>query len=45
MMAKEFILQFAAQPFTVGQQLAFNFGDKRLLGVVIKSLEGKHLFN
>ncbi|GLV44463.1 comatose [Carabus blaptoides fortunei] len=39
MMAKEFILQFASQPFTVGQQLAFNFGDKRLLGVVVKNLE------
>lgn len=38
-MAKEFIMQFASQPFTAGQQLAFNFDDKRLLGIVVRSLE------
>lgn len=41
-MAKEFLLQFSGQAFTVGQQLAFNFLDKKLLGLVVKSLEGKY---
>jgi hypothetical protein len=40
-MAKEFLMQFSGQAFTVGQQLAFNFVDKKLLGLVVKSLEGK----
>jgi vesicle-fusing ATPase len=40
-MAKEFLLQFSGQAFTVGQQLAFSFIDKKLLGLVVKSLEGK----
>jgi hypothetical protein len=41
-MAKEFLLQFSGQAFTVGQQLAFSFLDKKLLGLVVKSLEGKY---
>jgi vesicle-fusing ATPase len=40
-MAKEFLMQFSGQAFTVGQQLAFSFVDKKLLGLVVKSLEGK----
>ncbi|XP_043266425.1 vesicle-fusing ATPase 1-like [Venturia canescens] len=39
LMAKEFLLQFSGQAFTVGQQLAFQFGDKKMLGLVVKSLE------
>ncbi|KDR16531.1 Vesicle-fusing ATPase 1, partial [Zootermopsis nevadensis] len=42
-MAKEFLLQFSGQAFTVGQQLAFNFVDKKLLGLVVKSLEAADL--
>ncbi|KDR10451.1 Vesicle-fusing ATPase 1 [Zootermopsis nevadensis] len=42
-MAKEFLLQFSGQAFTVGQQLAFNFVDKKLLGLVVKSLEAVDL--
>lgn len=33
-------MQFTGQAFTVGQQLAFSFAGKKLLGIVIKSLEG-----
>lgn len=39
LMAKEFLLQFSGQAFTVSQQLAFSFSDKKLLGLVVKSLE------
>ncbi|XP_066992655.2 vesicle-fusing ATPase 1 [Anabrus simplex] len=42
-MAREFILQFSGQAFTVGQQLAFSFLDKKLLGLVVKSLEAADL--
>ncbi|PNF29045.1 hypothetical protein B7P43_G14046 [Cryptotermes secundus] len=38
-MTKEFLLQFSGQAFTVGQQLAFSFLDKKLLGLVVKSLK------
>nr|CAD7449999.1 unnamed protein product [Timema bartmani] len=39
-MAREFLLQFSGQAFTVGQLLAFNFSDdKKLLGLVVKGLE------
>lgn len=41
-MAREFLYHFSGQAFTVGQQLAFNFCDKKLLGLVVKSLEGKN---
>lgn len=37
-MAKEFLLQFCGQAFTVGQQLVFNFQDKPLLGLTVKAL-------
>ncbi|XP_015115308.1 vesicle-fusing ATPase 1 [Diachasma alloeum] len=39
LMAKEFLLQFSGQAFTVGQQLAFQFLDKKVLGLVVKNLE------
>lgn len=42
-MAREFLLQFSGQAFTVGQQLAFSFFDKKLLGLVVKSLEAADL--
>ncbi|XP_069674509.1 vesicle-fusing ATPase 1 [Periplaneta americana] len=42
-MAKEFLMQFSGQAFTVGQQLAFCFLDKKLLGLVVKSLEAADL--
>lgn len=38
-MAKEFIMQFAGMALTVGQSLVFNFKDKKLLGLAVKSLE------
>lgn len=38
-MAKEFIMQFASMALTVGQSLVFNFKDKKLLGLAVKSLE------
>jgi vesicle-fusing ATPase len=41
-MAREFLFQYSGQAFTVGQQLAFSFFDKKLLGLVVKSLEGKN---
>ncbi|KYN05689.1 Vesicle-fusing ATPase 1 [Cyphomyrmex costatus] len=42
-MAKDFLLQFSGQAFTVGQQLAFQFKDKKLLGLKVKSLEAADL--
>lgn len=39
-MAKEFSYCFPNQIFTVGQQLAFQFKDKRLLILVVKDIEG-----
>lgn len=39
MMAKEFLLQFAGMPMTVGQTLVFQFQDKKLLGLVVKKLQ------
>lgn len=39
-MAREFLLQFAGQAFTVGQQFAFSFHpDKKMLLLVVKALE------
>ncbi|XP_021342424.1 vesicle-fusing ATPase-like isoform X2 [Mizuhopecten yessoensis] len=38
-MAQEFLMQFATQAFTVDQFLAFNFAEKKMLGVVIKEVE------
>ncbi|XP_006818011.1 vesicle-fusing ATPase-like, partial [Saccoglossus kowalevskii] len=39
-MAAEFVMQFPGQAFTVGQQLVFSFAEKKLLGLVVKELEG-----
>ncbi|KAJ8932437.1 hypothetical protein NQ314_014651 [Rhamnusium bicolor] len=38
-MAKEFLYAFPNQTFTVGQQLAFAFKDKKLLLLVVKDIE------
>nr|WIM01502.1 vesicle-fusing ATPase 1-like [Limnephilus lunatus] len=43
LMARDFLAQFAGQIFTVGQQLAFSFQDKKILSLVIKSLEAVDL--
>ncbi|XP_058800718.1 vesicle-fusing ATPase 1-like [Phymastichus coffea] len=43
LMAKDFLMQFAGQAFTVGQQLAFQFQEKKMLGLVVKSLEAADL--
>lgn len=40
-MAKEFLYSFPGQAFTVGQQLAFVFKDKKILSLVVKELQGK----
>lgn len=40
-MAKEFLMQFAGMPLTVGQTLVFDFQGKKLLGLAVKTLEGK----
>ncbi|KAF2882969.1 hypothetical protein ILUMI_23197 [Ignelater luminosus] len=42
-MAREFLYQFPGQAFTVGQQLAFAFKDKRLLTLIVKDLEAVDL--
>lgn len=39
LMAKDFMMQFAGMALTVGQTLAYQFQDKKLLGLVVKSLE------
>lgn len=41
LMAKEFLMQFAGMALTVGQTLVFSFQDKKLLGLAVKTLEGK----
>uniref|UniRef100_A0A1B6MSH2 Vesicle-fusing ATPase n=1 Tax=Graphocephala atropunctata TaxID=36148 RepID=A0A1B6MSH2_9HEMI len=38
-MAKEFLLQFSGQAFTTGQLLAFQFLEKKMLSLFVKSLE------
>ncbi|CAG9784913.1 unnamed protein product [Diatraea saccharalis] len=38
-MARDFLIQFSNQIFTVGQQLAFSFQDKKVLSLFIKNLE------
>ena len=40
-MAEEFTQLFANQAFTEQQSLAFNFEEKRLLSVCVKSIEGR----
>ncbi|XP_015609020.1 vesicle-fusing ATPase 1 [Cephus cinctus] len=42
-MAKDFLLQFSGQAFTVGQQLAFQFQEKKMLGLIVKSLEAANI--
>lgn len=39
-MAKEFLMSFPNQVFSVGQQLAFAFKDKKMLLLIVKDLEG-----
>lgn len=39
-MAKEFLYSFPNQIFTVGQQLAFQFKDKKMLLLLVKDIEG-----
>lgn len=38
-MAREFLAQFYNHAFSVGQQLAFQFQEKKMLGLVVKELE------
>lgn len=38
-MSKNFMMQFAGMPLTVGQPLAYQFEDKKLLALVVKTLE------
>lgn len=40
-MARDFLIQFSNQIFTVGQQLAFAFQDKKVLSLIVKNLEGE----
>lgn len=39
-MARDFLIQFSNQIFTVGQQLAFSFQEKKVLSLIVKNLEG-----
>lgn len=39
LMARDFIMQFAGMALTVGQPLAYQFQDKKLLALVVKSLQ------
>lgn len=38
-MSKDFIMQFSGLALTVGQPIAYQFQDKKLLGLVVKGLE------
>lgn len=38
-MAKDFLMQFSGLALTVGQPLVFSFGDKKLLGLSVKTIE------
>jgi len=40
-MAAEFLMQFPRQAFSVGQQLAFAFPEKKMLLLTCKELEGR----
>ncbi|CAG9761013.1 unnamed protein product [Ceutorhynchus assimilis] len=42
-MAQEFVMSFPNQIFTVGQQLAFSFKDKKLLLAIVKELEAANM--
>lgn len=39
-MAREFLAQFHHQSFSIGQQLVFQFQEKKLLILIVKELEG-----
>lgn len=39
-MAKEFLFSFPNQIFTIGQQLAFQFKDKKMLLLIVTDIEG-----
>lgn len=39
LMAKDFLMQFSGLALTVGQPIVFQFQDKKVLGLVVKSLE------
>ncbi len=39
-MAAEFLMQFPKQAFSVGQQLVFQFQDKKMLMLTVKEMEG-----
>lgn len=39
LMAKDFLMQFAGMALTRGQTLAYQFQDKKILGMVVKTLE------
>lgn len=39
LMAKDFLMQFSGLALTVGQPIVFQFQDKKILGLVVKSLE------
>lgn len=41
-MARDFLIQFSNQVFTVGQQLAFSFQEKKVLSLIVKNLEGSY---
>ena len=43
-MARDFLIQFSNQVFTVGQQLAFSFQEKKVLSLFVKNLEGMYIF-
>lgn len=45
LMAKDFLMQFSGLALTVGQPLVFSFQDKKMLGLVVKSLEGESSFD
>lgn len=38
-MAKDFLMQFSGLAITDGQSLVFNFQDKKMLGLQVKSME------
>lgn len=44
-MAREFLLQFSGQIFSVGQLITFKFAGKILFSIKVKELEGLFLFN
>ena len=43
-MAMEFSMQFVNKAFSEGQSLAFNYAEKKLLSITVKSIEGIVLF-